>query len=112
MERIFKELSSLWTSIRSKAKAKEEESIQQYKFRPRAFILDDITEDSVLELKNFVANDSLTPEWAKILDTSNPNSGVWSLLFLVFWLSFCFCLLILNFWISAEPINSWAWQSH
>lgn len=77
IEKIFEEFSSLWTCIKSEAKAKEKEGIQPYKFRPRAIILEDITEVSVLELKNLAAEDSLTSEWEEVLYTSNANSGVY-----------------------------------
>lgn len=66
LDTIFDEFSSLWMSMKVQVQTKEEHEAQQYKFRPRAFKIDNIIEVDISTLRNSVGNTAFS-EWQDMI---------------------------------------------
>ncbi|XP_043707635.1 midasin [Telopea speciosissima] len=67
LDEIFDRLASMWMDMKVQTKAKEDEEAQQYKFRPRAFKIEDILEVDISTLKDSFLNESLCAEWQEMV---------------------------------------------
>ncbi|KAM7483877.1 hypothetical protein LguiB_008460 [Lonicera macranthoides] len=66
LEKIFDEFASFWMNMKVQIKTKEEDKAQQYKFKPRAFKIDNIIEVDISTLGSLVAKESFS-EWQEFL---------------------------------------------
>ncbi|XP_052182550.1 midasin isoform X2 [Diospyros lotus] len=66
MDKIFDEFANLWMNMKLKVKDKEDQEGQQYKFKPRAFEIQNIMEIDISTLGGSLANETLS-EWQELL---------------------------------------------
>ena len=66
MDKIFDEFASLWMNMKVKAKTKKDHEAQQFKFKPRAFQIENIIEIDISTLVGSLPNEALS-EWQDLL---------------------------------------------
>ncbi|CBI35900.3 unnamed protein product, partial [Vitis vinifera] len=64
--KIFDEIACFWMNMKVQVKGKEDYDAQQYKFKPRAFKMENIIEIDISTLGNSFANESFS-EWQELL---------------------------------------------
>ncbi|KAA8540262.1 hypothetical protein F0562_024175 [Nyssa sinensis] len=74
LNKIFDEFASLWIHMKVEVKSKEDHEAQQYKFRPRAFKIEDIIEIDISTLGSLSANESFS-EWQELLSEEELTEG-------------------------------------
>ncbi|XP_077240383.1 midasin-like protein isoform X2 [Tasmannia lanceolata] len=67
LNRIFDQFGCLWMNMKVQIKAKEDDESQRYKFRPRAFKMEDILEADISQLRTFAADETLSMDWEGML---------------------------------------------
>ncbi|KAF8388344.1 hypothetical protein HHK36_027010 [Tetracentron sinense] len=68
LDEIFDQFAMLWMDMKVQTKEKADYEAQQYKFRPRAFRIENILEIEISTLRNSLANESLCSEWQEMLE--------------------------------------------
>ncbi|XAR49907.1 hypothetical protein NMG60_11004090 [Bertholletia excelsa] len=66
LDKIFDEFASLWLDMKVKLRAKEEDEAQHYKFKPRAFKIENIIETDISSMGDLLTNETLS-EWQELL---------------------------------------------
>ncbi|GFY97181.1 midasin-like protein [Actinidia rufa] len=66
LDKIFDEFASLWLNMKVKAKTKKDHEAQQFKFKPRAFQIENIIEIDISTLVDSLPNEALS-EWQDLL---------------------------------------------
>lgn len=66
LDKIFGEFASSWMHMKLQVKKKEDDEGQQFKFRPKAFRIENIIEIDISTLRGSVAGESFT-EWQELL---------------------------------------------
>ncbi|XP_010261987.1 PREDICTED: midasin isoform X2 [Nelumbo nucifera] len=66
LNEIFDQFASMWMNKKVQEKVKENDEALQFKFRPRAFKIEDILEVDISSIRNS-SNESLCSEWQEIL---------------------------------------------
>lgn len=75
LDKIFDEFASFWMNMKVEVKTKEDHEAQEYKFKPRAFKLDNIIEVDISALGSSVSKESFS-EWQEFLSEEESTDGV------------------------------------
>ncbi|XP_068635226.1 midasin isoform X2 [Aristolochia californica] len=74
VDEIFKCFSNIWFNLKSKIRTKRDYESQQFKFRSRAFKVEEILEIDVSGLRDFASDGTLSYEWQEALRGQEPDA--------------------------------------
>ncbi|KAK2975328.1 hypothetical protein RJ640_013841 [Escallonia rubra] len=72
LDKIFEEFASSWVKMKVQLKTREDYEAQQYKFRPRAFKIENVIGIDISNLGNSISNESFE-EWQELVSEEKPT---------------------------------------
>ncbi|KAK3037952.1 hypothetical protein RJ639_030657 [Escallonia herrerae] len=74
LDKIFEEFASSWVKMKVQLKTREDYEAQQYKFRPRAFKIENVIGIDISSLGKSISNESFE-EWQELVSEEKPTEA-------------------------------------
>lgn len=75
MDKIFSAFASIWVDMKIQGRNQEDLDVQSYKFRPRAFRIEDVMEVDISALGKLLVNDNFI-EWQELMSEEESTEMV------------------------------------